>query len=104
MEKLLKSPNKFLAIQATGGVVTQGPPQPSTPNTDIVTSKEVDTYIRAVMESDTAASTAAIWRLTSSTSNQLKRLQPQARPGKGCRGYNGGQGNGGYRGKGPERR
>ena len=84
MEKLLR----YLAIHASEGVVMQDPPQPST-NANIVTSKEVDTYIRAVMVSDTVAGAAAIWRPSSSTSDQLKRLQPRARPDRGRGGYNG---------------
>ena len=90
MDKLLKSPNKLFAIHGTGGVVTQGPPQPTMPNVEITMSTEVDTYLQAVLELDTAAGAAAIWRPGSSKPDQLKQLQPRPRHGKGNGGHNGG--------------
>ena len=89
MDKLLKAPNKLLAIHRSRGIETQGPPQPPTLNVEIAMSTEVDTYLRTVLESDTAAGTATIWRPGSSkstSSSDSSRGQDMARATEATKG------------------
>ena len=90
--------SRFLAVHNSGAIVTHGPTQPQTPNKDIATSTEVDMYIRAAMEGETASVATAAWRPANLT-NQLKQLQPSPKTGRGKGGYQG-RGKGGYRGRG----
>ena len=57
-----------------------------------------DMYVRAAMEAETASAATATWRPANPT-NQLKRLQPSSKTGRGRGGYKG-QGQGGRRGRG----
>ena len=78
LRRLLKRSNRFLAVHNSGAIVTKGPTQPQTPNKDIATSPEVDMYVRAAMEAETASAATAAWHPASPT-NQLKWLQPSSK-------------------------
>ena len=81
-----------------GQRVHKGPQAPPTPNLELMMSTEVDTYLRAVHEVDTADEAIALWRPGPTKPSQLKRLQQEPKWGKGRRGGFNGQGYGGKRG------
>ena len=60
--KLFKASSRLICIQGSGKVVTNSPPAPPTPNIEIMMLMEVDTYLRAVSEADTADKAVALWR------------------------------------------
>ena len=64
-------------------MVSNGPPAQPTPNIKIMMLTEVDTYLQAVSEADTADEAVALWRPGSAKPSQLKRLQQEPKLGKG---------------------
>ena len=70
--------------------MTYGPPAPLMPNLEIMMSNEVDTYLRVVLEAETADRAAALWRPGPSRTSQLKHLQQEPMHAKGNKGNHGG--------------
>ena len=90
LAKLLKSLNHLICIHGSGKAVANGPQVSTNPNLELMMSTEVDTYLRAVHEADTADVAVALSRPGPAKPSQLKRLQQEPKRGKGRRGgFNG---------------
>ena len=53
LAKLFRSSNRLICIHGSGKAVINSPSAPPTPNIELMLSTEVDTYLRAVSESNT---------------------------------------------------
>ena len=99
LPKLLNNPaTRLVGVHRSGRPIFNGPKAPLLPKMEILISKEVCEYVRAVIEAETAEDAIKAWTPADSSAKKVKRLQPTAKNNRGRGSSSRARGRGGSRG------